>query len=80
MQQYLGGLLCTIDGSLPNESDREKIWNKLRSAGIEPWELFAVDNDAQSTALLAAGPPPLDFYRSDVKREINKVESNRNNR
>ena len=66
-QRYLGGLLCTADGTLPSESEREeKIYPKLRSAGIDPWELFIVDNSKDSAGALAAGPPPLDFYRKDI--------------
>ena len=63
-QRYLGGLLCTPDGKLPkDEQELERIWSVLRSAEIEPWELFVVDNDAKSPGALAAGPPPLDYYR-----------------
>merc|ERR1712127_194567 len=66
-QRYLGALLCTADGSLPSESEMvEKIYPKLRSAGIDPWELFIVDNSEDSVGALDAGPPPLDFYRKDV--------------
>ena len=66
-QRYLGGLLCTADGSLPSESVREeKIYPKLRSAGIDPWELFVVDNSEDSPGALDAGSPPLDFYRREV--------------
>mmetsp|Transcript_19627 Transcript_19627/g.48848 ORF Transcript_19627/g.48848 Transcript_19627/m.48848 type:complete len:585 (-) Transcript_19627:89-1843(-) len=66
-QRYLGGLLCTADGSLPSESVREeKIYPKLRSAGIDPWELFIVDNSEDSPGALDAGAPPLDFFRKDV--------------
>ena len=73
-QRYLGGLLCTADGTLPSETLREeKIYPKLRSAGIDPWELFIVDNSKDSSGALAAGPPPLDFYRKDIlekKKEL----------
>ena len=62
-QRYLGGLLCTPDGELPRSSELEKIWQIFRSAEIEPWELFKVDNDDNSPSALAAGPPPLDYYR-----------------
>jgi hypothetical protein len=62
-QRYIGGLLCTPDGTLPPESELEKIWEVLRSAEIEPWELFVVDNNDSSPGALEAGPPPLDFYR-----------------
>ena len=46
-QSYLGGLLCTSDGSLPSERENE-IYLKLRSAGIDPWELFIVDKSEDS--------------------------------
>lgn len=63
-QRYLGGLLCTPDGKLPDdEAQLERVWGALRSAEIEPWELFVVDNDEGSKGALDAGPPPLDFYR-----------------
>ncbi|KAL7490068.1 hypothetical protein ACHAW6_015791 [Cyclotella cf. meneghiniana] len=63
-QRYLGGLLCTPDGKLPkDERELERIWSVLRSAEIEPWELFVVDNDDKSPGALAAGPAPLDYYR-----------------
>eukprot|EP00574_Skeletonema_japonicum_P000066 CAMPEP_0201739508 /NCGR_PEP_ID=MMETSP0593-20130828/45818_1 /ASSEMBLY_ACC=CAM_ASM_000672 /TAXON_ID=267983 /ORGANISM="Skeletonema japonicum, Strain CCMP2506" /LENGTH=577 /DNA_ID=CAMNT_0048233781 /DNA_START=449 /DNA_END=2185 /DNA_ORIENTATION=- len=62
-QRYIGGLLCTPDGTLPPESELGKIWDVLRSAEIEPWELFVVDNDESTPGALEAGPPPLDFYR-----------------
>lgn len=73
-QRYLGGLLCTADGSLPSESERkEKIYPMLRSAGIEPWELFVVDNSADSAGALDAGPPPLDFYRKEILEKIKEL-------
>jgi hypothetical protein len=65
-QRYLGSLLCTPDGSLPPDSARKEIWDVFRSAGVEPWELFVVDNDPNSKGAIAAGPPPLDFYRKDI--------------
>ena len=73
-QQYIGGLLCTADGSLPPESERGAIYDKLRSCGIQPWELFVVDNDENSAGYIDAGPPPLDFYRKDIlakKKQLN---------
>jgi len=63
MQRYIGGLLCTPDGQLPPSQDMDEIWKVFRSAEIEPWELFVVDNDMTSQGSLAAGPPPLDYYR-----------------
>jgi hypothetical protein len=65
-QRYLGGLLCTADGSLPEASILKEIWPVFQSAGIEPWELFVVNNDVQSPGYIAAGDPPLDFYRKEV--------------
>jgi hypothetical protein len=66
-QHYIGGLLCTADGSLPSDSSiREEVWEVFRSAGIEPWELFVVNNNPNDPGLIDAGPPPLDFYRKDV--------------
>lgn len=62
-QRYLGGLLCTPTGELPPEEDLDEIWQVLRSAEIEPFELFVVNNDDTSPGALAAGPPPLDYYR-----------------
>jgi hypothetical protein len=41
----------------------DEIWKVFRSAEIEPWELFVVDNDMTSQGSLAAGLPPLDYYR-----------------
>ena len=66
LQQYIGGLLCTPDGSLPPAESLPEIWNIFKSIGIQPWELFVVDNDPQSPGRTVAGPPPLDFYRKDV--------------
>ena len=65
-QRYLGGLVCTPDGAMPPAN--MEIWNTLRSVGIEPWELFCVDNDLTSPGAMMAGPPPLDFYRDDVRK------------
>ncbi|KAL3787384.1 hypothetical protein ACHAW5_008430 [Stephanodiscus triporus] len=62
-QRYIGGLLCTPDGRLPPSKDLDDIWRIFRSAEIEPWELFVVDNDETSSGALSAGPPPLDYYR-----------------
>jgi VDE lipocalin domain len=61
---YLGGLLCTPDGSLPDERQLPSVWDCLRRAGIQPWELNVVDNQLDSPGAIAAGPPPLDFYRN----------------
>eukprot|EP00594_Rhizosolenia_setigera_P001631 CAMPEP_0178947058 /NCGR_PEP_ID=MMETSP0789-20121207/4630_1 /TAXON_ID=3005 /ORGANISM="Rhizosolenia setigera, Strain CCMP 1694" /LENGTH=493 /DNA_ID=CAMNT_0020627119 /DNA_START=403 /DNA_END=1884 /DNA_ORIENTATION=+ len=75
-QRYIGGLLCTPDGSLPiDKEDTDRIWKSLKSCGIEPWELFVVNND---NTLTDAGEPPLTFYRDEVdraKEEKNKMES-----
>jgi len=56
-------LLCTATGELPPAKDLDEIWEVFRSAEIEPWELFVVDNNETSAGALCAGPPPLDFYR-----------------
>lgn len=66
MQQYLGGLVCTPDGTLPPESARTEIWEALEGAGISPWDLYVVNNDPTTAGAIAAGPPPLDFFRKDV--------------
>ena len=73
-QRYIGGLLCTADGALPAESARGPIYEKLRSAGIDPWELFVVDNRSDSPGAISAGPAPLDFFRKDIllKKEAKK--------
>jgi len=65
-QRYLGGLVCTADGTLPPESARKEIWPKLQSAGIEPWELFVCDNRSDTPGAIAAGEPPLDYYRKTI--------------
>ena len=70
-QRYIGGLLCTPDGQLPDEKELPKVWEAVRAAGIEPWELYVVDNDTITPEYIAAGQPPLEFFRSEVmaKRE-----------
>ena len=65
-QRYLGGLLCTPDGSLPSAEHLPAIWNHFRSAGIQPWELYQCKNDDDAPGAIDAGPPPLDFYRAEV--------------
>ena len=66
-QRYIGGLLCTPDGSLPPPEDLDEIWRIFRLAEIEPWELFVVDNDETTSGALAAGSPPLNYYRTNVE-------------
>jgi VDE lipocalin domain len=66
-QRYLGGLLCTPDGNLPPDDQLPEIWKLFRSAGIQPWELYQVDNDDSSPGALEAGLPPLNFYRDEVR-------------
>lgn len=68
--QYLGGLVCTPDGSLPEPNELPKVWECMRSAGIEPWELVMVDNNPKAPGYIAAGRPPLDIYRSKVMAEL----------
>lgn len=65
-QRYLGGLLCTPNGQLPSADQLPEIWTCFQSAGIQPWELYQVDNDEDTPGALEAGPPPLDFYRAEV--------------
>jgi VDE lipocalin domain len=65
--QYLGGLLCTPDGKMPtNPNELKIIWDHFRTAGIQPWELYSVDNRVDTPEAIEAGPPPLDFYRKNV--------------
>ena len=52
---------------MPPESEKEQIWKVLKSAGIEPWELFVVDNQKDTPSYLEAGEPPLDYYLKSVK-------------
>jgi VDE lipocalin domain len=70
-QRYLGGLLCTPDGLLPPTEQLPKVWDAFKSAGIQPWELYIVDNDINSSGALEAGPPPLTYFRDQatLKRE-----------
>ena len=75
-QRYLGGLLCTPDGMMPRDDQLPTIWSCFQKAGIQPWELYKVDNDDHDPAAKTAGPPPLDFYRSEVlarRAEANKL-------
>jgi hypothetical protein len=65
-QRYLGGLLCTPDGQLPDDKVLPEVWQVFRSAGIEPWELYQVENDDASRGAQEAGPAPLDYYRAEV--------------
>jgi VDE lipocalin domain len=65
--QYLGGLVCTPDGSVPDDSaQRSTIWNCLQQAGIQHWELTVVDNRLDAPSKLLAGLPPLDVYRAKI--------------
>jgi VDE lipocalin domain len=68
-QNYLGGLLCTPDGKLPDKAQLPEIWDAFRSAGIQPWELYRVNNDPKSPGAISAGPPPLDFFRKAVQEK-----------
>ena len=51
---------------LPPDSVRQEIWSALDAAGIAPWDLYVVNNDPTTPGALAAGPPPLDYFRKDV--------------
>jgi VDE lipocalin domain len=64
--RYLGGLLCTPDGNMPKAADLPAIWQCFRTAGIQPWELYVVDNRVDTADAMDAGPPPLTFYRQAV--------------
>jgi VDE lipocalin domain len=64
--RYLGGLLCTPGGSMPHSSQLPVIWEVLQSAGIQPWELYMVDNRLDTPGMVDAGPPPLEFYRKEI--------------
>lgn len=64
--QYLGGLLCTPDGSVPDQTVLPQIWDCFRTAGIEPWELYMVDNRRDTPGAIDAGIAPLEYYRSAV--------------
>lgn len=61
--QYLGSLLCTPDGSMPSVNDLPQIWNLFRSAGVEPWDLYQVDNRIDTPDAIKAGVPPLSYFR-----------------
>lgn len=65
--RYLGGLLCTPNGSMPSDNQLSEIWECLASAGIQPWELYLVDNRMDSFGALTAGSPPLEFYRNEIQ-------------
>jgi hypothetical protein len=65
-QRYIGGLLCTPDGALPPAEQLPTVWDTLRRAKIQPWELYVVDNSSNSPGAIEAGPPPLTFFRDQV--------------
>ena len=67
-QRYLGGLLCTADGSMPSPDQIPKAWAALKLTGIEPWELFVVNNDPDAPGIKEAGVAPLDFFRKHVMK------------
>jgi VDE lipocalin domain len=73
--RYLGGLLCTPDGALPEPSKLPEIWKCFQSAGIQPWELYMVDNDDDAPGHIDAGPPPLEFYRKAVSERNSASKS-----
>lgn len=65
-QRYIGGLLCTPDGAVPPDSELPAIWKVFQNSGIQPWDLYKVDNDPNSPKYIEAGEAPLDFFRSAV--------------
>ena len=44
-----------------------EIWKVMRGAGIQPWELFVVDNSKDSAGAIEAGPPPLTYFLDSVR-------------
>jgi len=71
-QRYLGGLVCTPDGTMPDAAVCEgEIWPVLARAQIEPWDLFVVDNSGGEDV----GLPPLDFYRKDVLKKKEEMRT-----
>jgi hypothetical protein len=67
--QYMGGLLCTPDGTLPhNSTELNRIWQCFQKAGIQPWELTMVDNRMDTPNVIQAGLPPLNYYRSAIQQ------------
>jgi hypothetical protein len=67
IQRYIGSLLCTPDGSLPPKGVESEIWKVLRDAGIQPWELYIVNNDPNTAGTKDAGPPPLNYFLDGVR-------------
>jgi hypothetical protein len=59
--------LCTPDGSLPPVEVESEIWKVLRDAGIQPWELYIVNNDPNTAGAKDAGPPPLNYFLDGVR-------------
>ncbi|KAK9839677.1 hypothetical protein WJX81_005418 [Elliptochloris bilobata] len=62
-QSYTGAVLCTRDGRWPAAAAEPRVNAALRLAGIEPWELFKVDN---SGCLDAQPSPPLGIPAKDA--------------
>lgn len=55
-QWYLGGLLCTPDGSLSEQRKLPELWDAIRAAGIEQWGHFNANKDKKSPGyVLEAG-------------------------
>ena len=77
-QRYLGGLLCTPDGALPATEQLPEIWKALRRAGIQPWELYIVDNTVNSQGANEAGPAPLTYFRDQVLAAKAKKKAKQN--
>ena len=74
-QRYLGGLLCTSTGELPPAKDLDEIWEVFRSAEIEPWELFVVDNDETSAGALSAKKYSCSSGRLDLQNKTYHQEN-----
>ena len=69
-QRYLGGLLCTPNGELPDDRTLPADWRAAEAAGIRPWELHVVNNNPASPSYQAAGEPPLDYFLGDTKTKM----------
>ena len=65
--------MCTADGMLPDEGRMPEVWEAVRAAGIEPWELFVVNNDKEAPGYIEAGEPPLNYFREGVIAEKAKI-------
>jgi len=70
----------TVPYTSPPKNQLPGIWKCLRKAGIQPWELYVVDNYKASPDALAAGPPPLDYYRSQVGARLSTIATTKSSK